>query len=581
LVHGDVRPATLVFGEDRRPRLVDAGLNYLIAEAAGGITARSNHLAKYASPEQAAGGAVQPKSDVYALCLTVLEAVTGAVPFVGDSTVATLANRADRLMPVSADLGSLASVLERAGRPDPRDRSSAAEFGRALVQSAERLPRPAPLPLLVGSLFGPDTTPPDAPVDPTGPLRRPLAPPTDAAVQSGSDGVAVGVVGAAPIVLSVLDHPAEAPAPATAHIEVPPTEPQPVLATTTAVHRAVASPEVVPPPAPIDARDALDDEPLDPADEFPDQPPAPVHRRWFILLLLLLAIGGGALAWYNTQPEEVVVPDVVGMQSAAAVNQLGDFETLIVEEADEEAPVGQVIAMDPVAGSRVDEGTTVTLTVSSGPAPRVLPELTGLTVDEATAKLDGLGLLVEQADPVFDEAVPQGVVVSWTVPDSPSLTAGGTVLRGTTVRLVVSGGPAPRIVPDLSGATLDAATAAVNALGLEIAQAPDEFSNTVPVGQIVRQDPAAGSELARGATVTVVLSRGPDLVSMPPLAGLDYNGIRAALEGAGWTVGTVTGDPNTGRLNNVRVNGQEVSVGFTALRGTPVDLVFITDPPPA
>jgi serine/threonine protein kinase len=136
IFHGDVRPSTLVFGDDRRLRLVDPGLSQVLSRAAGGPAHRPNDLAKYASPEQARGGELEAKSDVYAVCLTMLETMTGVVPFVGDSTVATLANRTDKLMPVSADLGPLASVLERAGRPEPGDRYTAAEFGRALVAAS-------------------------------------------------------------------------------------------------------------------------------------------------------------------------------------------------------------------------------------------------------------------------------------------------------------------------------------------------------------------------------------------------------------------------------------------------------------
>ena len=146
LLHHDIRPSTLVFGDDRRLRVVDVGLAEVLAIAAGGIISRSNDRAKYCSPEQARGEAAVPKSDVYSLCLTLLEAVTGSVPFQDDSTVATLSNRVDKLMPVSADLGPLAAVLERAGRSNPADRYSAGEFGRALVQAAEKLSRPEPIP---------------------------------------------------------------------------------------------------------------------------------------------------------------------------------------------------------------------------------------------------------------------------------------------------------------------------------------------------------------------------------------------------------------------------------------------------
>ena len=130
---------------------------------------------RYASPEQALSLPIDGKSDVYALCLVMVEAVTGSLPFASDSTVATLSARVGRLMPVSADLGSLAAVLEHAGRPEPDDRSTAAEFGRGLVQAAEKLPRPEPLPLLSTGLFDVPVEQLRNPDDPTGGVVRPGA----------------------------------------------------------------------------------------------------------------------------------------------------------------------------------------------------------------------------------------------------------------------------------------------------------------------------------------------------------------------------------------------------------------------
>jgi serine/threonine-protein kinase len=134
------------------------------------------------------------------------------VPFVGDSTVATLQNRVDRLLPVSADLGPLASVLERAGRPDPADRCTAAEFGRALVQAAERLPRPEPLPILANSLFGSDSSTPSDLTDPTGVLRMPPLP--------EREGIVV-VAPAAPAAPVEMPAPVAPPTPPTPPSQVP------------------------------------------------------------------------------------------------------------------------------------------------------------------------------------------------------------------------------------------------------------------------------------------------------------------------------------------------------------------------
>ncbi len=168
LVHGDIRPSTLVFGDDHRLRVTDVGLANVVGEALWTDRAHvSNALAMYASPELAETGERGPKGDIYSLCLTLLESMSGSVPFAGDSTVATLSNRIDRLMPVSADLGPFAAVLERAGRPLPEDRYTAAEFGRALVQAAEKLPRPRPINLPKAGLFG----------DASGAISRPPLPP--------------------------------------------------------------------------------------------------------------------------------------------------------------------------------------------------------------------------------------------------------------------------------------------------------------------------------------------------------------------------------------------------------------------
>jgi serine/threonine-protein kinase len=149
-VHRDIKPANLLFGEDRRLRIADFGLGARHRRRRRGPNPTAWCWARRgtASPEQARGNTVDGKTDVYSLALTLggVRHRPGAVA--ADTTVATLMNRLDKLLPVSAELGSLAPVLERAGRPDPAERYDAGELARALVQAAERLPRPAPLALV-------------------------------------------------------------------------------------------------------------------------------------------------------------------------------------------------------------------------------------------------------------------------------------------------------------------------------------------------------------------------------------------------------------------------------------------------
>lgn len=323
---------------------------------------------------------------------------------------------------------------------------------------------------------------------------------------------------------------------------------------------------------------AASEEEFDPADEFPDHPPAVGGgRRWFLALLAVLAVGGGVLAWHNTRPETSTVADLTGMRQGAALNQIGPFEGAIEEEASETVESGVVVRTVPTAGTTLEHGKTITIFVSTGPPPRALPELAGLTVAAATDALTELGLVIIVSDPAFDEVVLPDVIVSWSVPAAPTLIAGATVTKGTTVQVIPSAGPAPRAVPDLTNLTIADATAALQALGLVYAQVADEFSNTVPVGAVIRQDLPPGSEIARGATVTVAVSKGPDLVSVPSLLGLDYNTIVAALEGAGLVVGTVTGD-TTQPFQSAASNGSGLVAEQQLLRGTAVDLTFAPTP---
>jgi serine/threonine-protein kinase len=516
LVHGDIRPSTLVFGDDERLRVTDVGYGNVVCDALWAERAHvSNALAMYASPELAEFGVHGPKGDVYALCLTLLESMKGTVPFAGDSTVATLSNRVGRLMPVSADLGPLAAVLERAGRPLPEDRYSAAEFGRALVQAAEKLPRPAPINLPNFGLFG----------DASGSIARPNLPP---------------------------------PVPAVA-------PPKPAPETTVYVPTAEEMGAAQTPPPPVEP--PFDDEPRE-------------HRRrgrWLIPIVLLLAAIAGGVAYFATRDRThtYTVPQLAGLTEAEALNQISgfDWDTVVTREASNEVPQGVVIRTEPAEGTELEQNKPFELFVSTGPAPRVLPELVGMTLDEATTTLQQLDLVLQQGDPVFDETVPEGTVISWMVPDQPGLKAGGTVTPGTTVQVVLSAGPAPRVVPDLTGMTPEQATATLDPLGLVLAQLDPEFSDTVASGLIARQDLPKGTSVDRGAVVSVVVSKGQDLVSVPPLGGLTLQQATDTLTTAGLAVGTVSGNPD-GVLVGAQYKGVEVLPGQQLVRGSAIDITL-------
>src|SRR5206468_5523997 len=148
LVHRDIKPANLLFHADGRVCVADFGIARALAEAAWTEPAGAVlGTARYASPEQVQGAAVDGRTDVYALALVLIEAVTGQVPFAADTTIATLMGRLNGPLTAPDSMGPLVPAIEGAGRPDPAQRSDAAAFAHALDRAARNMPAPAPLPV--------------------------------------------------------------------------------------------------------------------------------------------------------------------------------------------------------------------------------------------------------------------------------------------------------------------------------------------------------------------------------------------------------------------------------------------------
>ena len=673
IVHTEITPSKLVFGEDARLRIVDFGLAALLGAPAWREPATvPTHVARYASPEQALGLPVDAKTDIYALSLCLLEAVTGSVPFAGDSTVSTLAARVGKLMPVSADMGSLAAVLERAGRPEADDRFSAAEFGRALVQAAGKLPRPEPVPIMAASLFATSQAEMRRPTDPTGGIARPPDDPPPAPDDTAPEPVAVAPVAAE----QDADDPVaeEAGAPAS-----PPEEPAPddetsapavvagvaaagVAAAAVAATDSVDAADPIPPADPVDPvptdepdlpdteaidivpvvpeptqtsdeREVADTEPVDAVEPLiiltdvadnptgavqaagseaaqataagavtavvPNTPPPipPIvdptpsgtlydaereSRPWgkYVLIGFVALVGLALLGyagWFLLRTESYEVPDLTGVDEAIARNEIAGNGWVVVterERSDAVPEIDNVVRTTPIAGVMLAEGETFVLYVSDGPELRTLPELEGLTLAEAEAELVALRLVPEEGPPEFSETVPTGIVIRWQVKDDASLAAGAQVLPETVVVLTVSQGPEPRPAPVLTGLPVDQATAAVEGLQLVFARGDDVFSNDVPAGVVVSQEPAPGTPVERGGTVTVQVSKGPDLVAIPELDGLVYPEAEQALLDAGFVIDSLLGTTE-GTFVSISVDGEEVATGDTFLRGTGVDLVFL------
>ncbi len=599
--HGELSPSKLVFGADRRVRIIDLGISQLVyATWWADPSSLPTHMARYASPEQARGDTVGPPTDIYALCLSLIEGVTAELPFIGDSTQSTLQARIGKLMPVSADLGPLAAVLERAGRPEPDERYSAAQFGRALMEQASKLARPEPIALVGSGLF--DATPvpgvPFTPVpDPAGapPLSGsgaagippesveppspepaalvdpalsidPAVPDDSAPVDpafgppSSDDPASVPLSGQPPGP-EVFESEPEALEPAGSATFSEPTDSSDAALVAAAIPAAAPSATVIG----DDHNDALDSG----------------RSRWltrFVLPLGLLValVGLGLLAFGLFSTPSYEVPDLAGMtttEALAEVDDLGWNLELAIERSDLEPRPDHVIRTVPGAGQRLSRGEPFLIVASEGPEFRDLPVLTGLSQAEAVSTLEMLALLPELEE-TFDEDTPLGDVVRWSVPSAPELRAGDQVLPDTEVLLVISLGPAPRTVPDLFASPESAAVEQLESLSLGVEFVDPVFSTEAPAGTIAAQSPEPGVEVARDSVIELAISKGPDLVIFPDLSGTTFEEAQGLLAAQDLEAVLDFGT-SSGRFLSASVDGSAVSSGDAVPRFSRVGLVFL------
>ncbi len=622
-VHRDIKPANLLFGDDGRLRIADFGLARALSEAAW--TEPGDGLvgtARYAAPEQASGPRIDGKADVYSLGLVLIEAVTGKVPLTADTALGTLVGRVEVPVPVPDALGPLQAVLERVGRPSPADRPTADELAEELVVAARSLERPGPLalagalpvdarqvdPTLLpgsvgapvvdlrhdglpepattarsgphGALFDelaadPDRRTADAAVDPPG-GRDASGGVRDTGSGAGRAGPGGDGTGASTDAAAVREDRGAASTPG---------------ADATVADASTSGPDTTGRSVPLvpAARSARRDAGRRggaATEEGPGraQPDGGVgagarRRPWRRVLLVvpvvLVALGAagwfGYRAYVDAQPTSAPVPRVATLERDAAEAELAaaersvegglDWEVVVEEEHNEVVLAGFVIDQDPQTGTELDDGGTVRLLVSLGPPPRPVPDLFNRTEQEVRTDLDRGELTLGDVQEQHVEDVEAGRVITWSVAgqDRPA-----EAPKGSEVDLVLSSGPAPRTVPPLEGAALDAARAALEELGL-LVQVSEDFSS-VAEGLVISSSPEDGATLARGGTVEVVVSKGRDLVVVPDVAGSSIDGAIAGLRANGLVEGDVSG-PAGGD-----VNATDPEAGASVERGTVVDL---------
>ena len=411
VAHQGITPNNVLIATTGSVKLSDVGLSAGIREVAG-ISVPQDAV-EWRAPEWSGTGPADVRADVFSAGVLFFAMLTGEVPFPGGyaGTRAAMASSLNDRIPLSLNL-----IVARALEPRPESRfASAAQFQTELREAAAVLPGAIPetpagsspdvvLPVVVPPVVSPEMVVQPVPLATTSTLR----PPSD---------------------------------------DLPPTERMESVPPTTTDSLVM-----------LFGRNAVSQ-----GGDF--EPSLPVKQRQrsrvvlglVVSLVFVVAISMVTLWVLNIKPVDFfptsarTVPNVIGFdytKAAEAITKAG-LAPVRVDEPNAKVPLGAVIRVDPDASKEVDIGTRVTVYVSSGLSEVAIPNISGMTVEEATAALKKLGLVVGSSSPGNSATIAQGLVVSTT----PA--AGSTAKTGVTVNLILSSGQVT--IPDLTGMTVDVA----------------------------------------------------------------------------------------------------------------------------
>lgn len=479
IVHRDLKPENVLLADDGRIKIADFGL----ARASTHNTATSQALLgtiAYLSPELISRGEADLRSDIYALGIMMFEMLTGAQPYQGDQAV-TIAyqHQNDIVPPPSSKNPAIPALFDEL--VDWCTRRSADErppHARAVLEHLVE----------VEKLLGAETL-----ATATMDLNQ-----TIAMTQRMSP------------------------------MDIQDTE---VLDPKSAVFEGLE-------PAPTQSVAVGEAPPQEPVRER--KPPRGRRLATLGTIVLLLVLGGGGAAawWWFTGPGALVtVPDVAGGSVLEATATLVEAELsvadTVLEEFDLVLPEGTVKGTNPSAGAEVEKQTEIRLIVSLGPNPVAVPAISGQSLAEVELALQEVNLILGSTSEEFNDFVDEGSVLRLVDEDNETLAAGSQVLAGSTLNAVLSAGP----LPDVTGLPVDEARETLDAVGVTgVVGGDGAFSDTVPEGYVVEVSLPAGATIRPGDTLTLIVSRGPELVMIPDLVGETIADAKEVLEGLGFEV---------------------------------------------
>ena len=517
LIHRDVKPENVILRDDGVVKVADFGLARAVTTAtttnASGVLLGT---VAYLSPEQVERGIADARSDVYAVGLVLYEMLTGRKAFDGDTPIHVAYQHVHGCVPVpSAQVPSLPQELDQlvalgtARDPDQRP-ASAGDYlievrrSRALMSTTELDLRPAP-PLRADGLPAgtSDLSPTSAiplregpgsragPTHPTQPVPRSLSQPVLHPVPQPGGGASIGQAPTrrrrrwlVPVLLVVLLALggggatwwfAQGPG---ARTTVPTVAGQPRLEALTALEGASLRGDVV---------ESFDE--AVPAGTVLSQEPGPgseVPR----LTAVTVTVSRGQ--------ERYAAPTLAATSVDTAAATLSQVNLAVGARTDtfsETVEAGTIISQDPAAGTALQRGAPVAVTVSKGRAPITVTDVTGKRTADARQALESTGLSVVEGPAVNSDTVPEGFVVS----QAPRT---GTRFKGDPVTIVASKGPVLVAVPATVGTQRDQAAALLKAAGLNVGYT--EILGGF-FGTVRDSNPPAGSMVRKGSTITLTI----------------------------------------------------------------------------
>lgn len=282
-----------------------------------------------------------------------------------------------------------------------------------------------------------------------------------------------------------------------------------------------------------------------------------------ILTALAIILGGLTGWWFAAGPGALSpVPELAGRTMVQAQNVLETLDLKVTIEHVNSANIeaGQIVKTDPPAGGLISKGGSITIYLSDGPKLVQVPDLKGMDLAKATAELVKAGFVLGSVDSRFNTA-DLGTIFDYTGSD------GIERPEGSKVDLKLSLGA----IPAVAGLTLDAAKAALQLVGLNVGKVTQEFSDTIPKGNVIEVAPNQ-LDLAKGSTVDLVVSKGTNQVTVPNVVGQRILAAQDMIKALGLKVVVDTNLP-TGQWGTKNVKSTNPVAGTVLRVGDTVTLI--------